>query len=563
MSKWNGNKFSIYKSEEKSVLGLLKELGEQSNYNTETLENKTDIFGDHKGSWQGLSRPTMSDEGMRATVEQHIVSINTLENVGVSIEKYGAIGDGKIDCTEAILRALSENDKVFVPKGWFLISNTINIPSGKTLQGVSMKESKLIMKDNINKDMITFVDGEYSALLDICLDHGTQSANNISCILLDDTTATIHDEHYILRNIYIENPSYDGFKLTEQVREVKASNIVIRGKARHNCFTILGTDNYFDNLVAVGSQYYGFEVNGSQNKFVNCKSFWCGNSNSTGVQQGTGLYLNGCNNVQFINFEAQENRGYGLFMNEVRTSQINILLDTNGRKDEGSPNFKIQNCQKNNIDIVSNYRTGLQGKVTYHIETTGSVFDNNFNIQTTSNGKTQFINAVDGIGLFGNNINFNGQKIIFDNAKFKITGTEVIEGYQLMTNGTVSNVEKSVDYINFSQKLKGIGVNQWQGVGIQSQGFNLRSGKITVLLRGFCISGNMEINVLFYNNETPISTEKSSPISESDDNKEVTKITTFNIPSNANKMYLKINAYSVVAGGKFEGYIKDVDFILH
>ena len=68
--KYNGNKFSVYASEEKTVLGLLDELGSQVNHNTDVLENKTDLHGDHKGSWQGLNRPTMSEEGMRATVEK-------------------------------------------------------------------------------------------------------------------------------------------------------------------------------------------------------------------------------------------------------------------------------------------------------------------------------------------------------------------------------------------------------------------------------------------------------------------------------------------------------------
>ena len=50
--KYNGNKFSVYASEEKTVLGLLDELGSQVNRNTEEFENKTDLHGDHKGTWQ-------------------------------------------------------------------------------------------------------------------------------------------------------------------------------------------------------------------------------------------------------------------------------------------------------------------------------------------------------------------------------------------------------------------------------------------------------------------------------------------------------------------------------
>ena len=38
MSKWNGKRFSVYTSDEKSALGLIKELGEQTNFNTEETE---------------------------------------------------------------------------------------------------------------------------------------------------------------------------------------------------------------------------------------------------------------------------------------------------------------------------------------------------------------------------------------------------------------------------------------------------------------------------------------------------------------------------------------------
>lgn len=71
MSRWNGNRFSIYDSEEKSVLKLIKKLGEQVNYNTEELNNKTDLHGDHKGSWQGISRPEYSEPGIAGVVARN------------------------------------------------------------------------------------------------------------------------------------------------------------------------------------------------------------------------------------------------------------------------------------------------------------------------------------------------------------------------------------------------------------------------------------------------------------------------------------------------------------
>lgn len=87
MSTWNGNKFSIYKSDEKQVLKLIKELGDQVNHNT---TDKTDKFGDHAGSWQGVSKPTLSNEGIATVVDDLVVNVNelkdTTENLTVDLE---------------------------------------------------------------------------------------------------------------------------------------------------------------------------------------------------------------------------------------------------------------------------------------------------------------------------------------------------------------------------------------------------------------------------------------------------------------------------------------------
>ena len=113
MSKWNGKRFSIYTSDEENVLNMVEELGKQTNHNTDTLNSKTDLYGDHKGSWQGLSRPTLSDEGMRATVEDiidnKIPNINNKINGcnGYNILDFGAIGDGVTDNTNAFIKLAS------------------------------------------------------------------------------------------------------------------------------------------------------------------------------------------------------------------------------------------------------------------------------------------------------------------------------------------------------------------------------------------------------------------------------------------------------------------------
>lgn len=139
--RYNGNKFSVYESEEKTVLGLLDELGSQVNHNTDNFKNKTDLHGDHKGSWQGLSKPTLSEEGMRATVEKinevDIPKLNEqLENIVhraeqliLNIEDFPRLAL-ETDDSPRIQRAIdsiTKPTKVIFPLTNYLIKTQINI----------------------------------------------------------------------------------------------------------------------------------------------------------------------------------------------------------------------------------------------------------------------------------------------------------------------------------------------------------------------------------------------------------------------------------------------------
>ena len=99
MSKWNEKRFSVYTSEEKSALGLINELGEQTNNNTDEIEKvkisdnkkvshqempdtyKIDKNANFTGSWFGIKKPTASQEGLQGTVnkivEEDIPNINS------------------------------------------------------------------------------------------------------------------------------------------------------------------------------------------------------------------------------------------------------------------------------------------------------------------------------------------------------------------------------------------------------------------------------------------------------------------------------------------------------
>ena len=124
--RYNGNKFSVYESEEKTVLGLLDELGSQVNHNTDNLKIKTDLYGDHKGSWQGIERPERVEGGIDAVVIDHTEKINFLTQLKAKFI-FGIKGNGT-DETEKIqsyLDSLQSGDVAYFPKGNYAFTRLV------------------------------------------------------------------------------------------------------------------------------------------------------------------------------------------------------------------------------------------------------------------------------------------------------------------------------------------------------------------------------------------------------------------------------------------------------
>ena len=116
MSTWNKKNFSIYTSDERSALGLIEELGNHTNYNTEEIEKvkesdnkkvshdemnrnyKIDNNANFTGSWHGIEKPTASQEGLQVIVdkivEQDIPIINSQLDTKASIDDVAKISSG-------------------------------------------------------------------------------------------------------------------------------------------------------------------------------------------------------------------------------------------------------------------------------------------------------------------------------------------------------------------------------------------------------------------------------------------------------------------------------------
>lgn len=95
-----------------------------------------------------MAAPSFTANGTGAVTR---TSVDKFSDI-VSIKDFGAAGDGLTDDALAIQNALAAHDSVLVPDGVYLISNTINLASGKSLIGLG--NASVLKAQNNNFDAI-------------------------------------------------------------------------------------------------------------------------------------------------------------------------------------------------------------------------------------------------------------------------------------------------------------------------------------------------------------------------------------------------------------------------
>lgn len=273
--KWNKGRFSVYESEEKTALKLIENINNFIGKLSQGVDNKTDLYGDHKGSWQGLNRPTLSEEGMRATVEKHIADINLLsEKIDYDNQlklryKYNIKGDGINDDSVGIQKALDDGLNIDLWEGTFLINKPIMVDVEKQyFRGTS---SRTILKQGPNllagSEIITFFsrNGQYSTrykrlnMHGNFAIHGEKTLMNQHGLRLGGKEGSEYEGHIdqqIFTNIFIQH----------------CSNMIIYGSHVYKCIfqNVQGHENNYSLISSEGQTDAGEAL-----LFLNC-AFWGG-----------------------------------------------------------------------------------------------------------------------------------------------------------------------------------------------------------------------------------------------------------------------------------------------
>lgn len=181
LDEWNRQPFSIYTSEERGVLGLLKRLGVWIGkiiLKTDEIENiakdnqnkkvsyddmlnlykmvldKESNKCDYVGSWHGIERPEYAEPGQAGVVANHT---DQLKNLHFNIFKqvYGAKGDGVTDNSNALKLAIKSNTTLIIPAGIYRIEKPVEIEGLENVtilceQGAIFKNKKDVIGITFN-----------------------------------------------------------------------------------------------------------------------------------------------------------------------------------------------------------------------------------------------------------------------------------------------------------------------------------------------------------------------------------------------------------------------------
>lgn len=393
---WNKKPFSIYTSEEKTTLKLMKELGEQTNYNTLALDEKTNLTGDHKGSWQGLSKPTLSDEGMRATVEKQIKQINNIEQELqdlFNIKRYPRLENETTD-TGRIQRCLNENNGVFLPN-----QSEPYIIDG---DGIKLSKNIIILGSGNNKTNIKYIGSKH------CFYFKTDNKNdwtwengglnitieNINIIGTNKNGYGIYLDKYYRSNLY--NVKIDNFNvglyvasgwtnLLERLEIINCNKGIKIGDDSYNTET--SSTSYINNATNITRcriEYNGINVE-------------IGDKNFNGTQCCSNINVKECT-LQFskdCEIEINSSTNVNILDNYIETynSSTNCLIRI------GYLNPSLQNgvSYDNNYLICDNIR--IQGNILVGDNTLGQIvpfrFKNYENVEVANNTFFHWANVED------------------------------------------------------------------------------------------------------------------------------------------------------------------------
>lgn len=249
------------------------------------------------------------------------------------------------DWLPAFNQALNEDVKsLYIPKGVYNITDTINITNGMKMYGDGIGQSniKLVNFGENTNAVIEFDRSDYSSLQDLTISSYIGRIEVMAGVY-------IHYSNYVyLNNIKIRDINGDGLYLTfldsgSSSYDCKMNNMEVFNCTGHG-YNLNATDLFLNNCIAHSVRKHGFYFTKSNSLLINCKAYWTGKDGDETT--GDGFYLETENysasfpiiqghKTRMVNCEAQECGRHGFSLINTDSCQlIGCQSDTNGMRCE-------------------------------------------------------------------------------------------------------------------------------------------------------------------------------------------------------------------------------------
>ena len=141
---------------------------------------------------------------MPAIVETNIPLLPKMDT-WVNLKDLGAKGDGTSDDTRVLKEAIEKYETIYLPQGWYVITDTIILKSNTTLIGLNPISTQLVLPDNTEnfggfggpKPLVETPEHGSCIIFGIGIDAGGRNPRAIACRWMSGETSYMNDVKFI------------------------------------------------------------------------------------------------------------------------------------------------------------------------------------------------------------------------------------------------------------------------------------------------------------------------------------------------------------------------------
>lgn len=123
----------------------------------------------------------------------------------VSVKKYGAVGDGETDDTEAIRGAVAAGKTIYFPQGIYRVTDTISLPKDVSLYGFHPATTQLVIVDDTPafagfgapKPLLETAEGGFACINGIAVDTAGKNPRAVGVKWMADETSYMNDVKFM------------------------------------------------------------------------------------------------------------------------------------------------------------------------------------------------------------------------------------------------------------------------------------------------------------------------------------------------------------------------------